>query len=128
MSPGGPPRLDRAAPTWSTEAAASGAAEYEHGCMGIDRSSGQPDEEPDRPREEPRPSDKTWLKLVHTWVRQRQRDLKLGSLIRLSGQLPFETDGLGEDAILVLRAEAGCEVGIERGALVTEYCGRQEGR
>jgi len=23
--------------------------------MGIDRSSGQPDEEPDRPREEPRP-------------------------------------------------------------------------
>ena len=33
------------------------AAEYEHGCMGIDRSSGQPDEEPDRPREEPRPGE-----------------------------------------------------------------------
>ena len=30
---------------------------YEHGCMGIDRSSGEPDEEPDRPREESRPGE-----------------------------------------------------------------------
>jgi len=42
-------------------------------------------------------------------------------LTRLSGQRAFEADGFGEDAILVLRAEAGCEVGIDRVGLVTEH-------
>ena len=47
-----------------------------------------------------------------------------GPLIRLPGPLAFESDGLGEDAVLAGRAEAGDEVGIERGGLVTEYRSR----
>lgn len=53
--------------------------------------------------------------------RSDQLDRKPGELVRLAGQLVDKAHGLGENAIITSGAEAGCEVGIERGGLVTDY-------
>jgi hypothetical protein len=49
-------------------------------------------------------------------------------LARLSGQVAVEADCLGEGTIVAVVAEAGREIGIECGGLVTEYHGRKKGR
>ena len=49
-------------------------------------------------------------------------------LARLLGQVIDEAHGLGEGAVVAVVAEAGREIGIECGGLVTKYRGRKEGR
>jgi hypothetical protein len=71
--------------------------------------------------------DPTWLKLVHTRARVHQSD-EAAALVRLSGQLIDEVHGLGEGTIVAVAAEAGREVGIKCGSLVTEYRSGEEGR